>query len=81
VLAQIGILLFSRLLLILYAFRGISFDEYYEFNTLILKLIFGYFELLSFNISLIFDIEFIFDILGVQLCFRRFPINGFSGKW
>jgi len=21
------------------------------------------------------------DILGVQLCFRRFPIDGFSGKW
>jgi len=21
------------------------------------------------------------EILGVQLCFRRFPINGFSGKW
>jgi len=20
-------------------------------------------------------------ILGVQLCFRHFPINGFSGKW
>jgi len=20
-------------------------------------------------------------ILGVQLCFRRFPIDGFSGKW
>jgi len=20
-------------------------------------------------------------LLGVQLCFRRFPINGFSGKW
>jgi len=22
-----------------------------------------------------------FVILGVQLCFRRFPIDGFSGKW
>jgi len=21
------------------------------------------------------------DILGVQLCFRRFPIDGFSGNW
>ena len=21
------------------------------------------------------------DVLGVQLCFRRFPIDGFSGKW
>ncbi|KYM85823.1 hypothetical protein ALC53_04408, partial [Atta colombica] len=21
------------------------------------------------------------EILGVQLCFRRFPIDGFSGKW
>jgi len=20
-------------------------------------------------------------LLGVQLCFRRFPIDGFSGKW
>jgi len=20
-------------------------------------------------------------ILGVQLCFRRFPVDGFSGKW
>jgi len=20
-------------------------------------------------------------ILGVQFCFRRFPIDGFSGKW
>jgi len=23
----------------------------------------------------------ILNLLGVQLCFRRFPINGFSGKW
>jgi len=22
-----------------------------------------------------------FYVLGVQLCFRRFPIDGFSGKW
>jgi len=21
------------------------------------------------------------NLLGVQLCFRRFPIDGFSGKW
>jgi len=24
---------------------------------------------------------FSFEVLGVQLCFRRFPIDGFSGKW
>jgi len=22
-----------------------------------------------------------YNILDVQLCFRRFPIDGFSGKW
>ena len=26
-------------------------------------------------------VHFSFIILGVQLCFRRFPIDGFSGKW
>ena len=25
--------------------------------------------------------EWLANILGVQLCFRRFPIDGFSGKW
>jgi len=24
---------------------------------------------------------FNWEILGVQVCFRRFPIDGFSGKW
>jgi len=24
---------------------------------------------------------FVWNILGVQLCFRRFPIDDFSGKW
>ena len=28
-----------------------------------------------------FQISKEIDILGVQLCFRRFPIDGFSGKW
>jgi len=22
-----------------------------------------------------------YNLLGVQFCFRRFPIDGFSGKW
>jgi len=36
-------------------------------------------RLLSYQEMKIFHA--IIKLLGVQLCFRRFPIDGFSGKW
>jgi len=34
-----------------------------------------------FKIILIIILKLYIYILGVQLCFRRFSIDGFSGKW
>ena len=34
----------------------------------------------DYNLYLPYNTEF-YILLGVQLCFRRFPIDGFSGKW